>query len=64
ARPDCPSLLLVAPDRARSWSLGEPASAAGELRGAGHELLGWVAGRTSGSSLAGLERPAAPPRWI
>jgi len=64
ARPGCPSLLLVALDRARSWSLGEPASAAGELRGAGHELLGWVAGRTSGSSLAGLGERPAPPRWI
>ena len=62
ARPDCPARLLVAPDR--SWNLGRETAPEGQLHGAAHELLGWLAGRTSGSSLVVLGERSAPPPWI
>jgi maleylpyruvate isomerase len=64
ARPDCPALLLLAPDRDRSWNLGRATSPIGEVRGVGHELLGWLAGRTSGNALTRVGERPSPPRWI
>ncbi|MCX4744505.1 maleylpyruvate isomerase family mycothiol-dependent enzyme [Kitasatospora sp. NBC_01287] len=55
-----PLTRVTALDLGRDWTL---AATGPTVSGAGHELLGWLAGRTDGSALASDLPLPEPPRW-
>lgn len=64
ARDGCPSAVLTATDRDRSWQLG-PAGGPVEVHGSAAPLLAWLTGRGGPAALTALGGDIPdPPRWI
>lgn len=64
AKDGCPSALLTATDRDRTWQLG-PEEGPVEVHGPAAPLLGWLTGRGGGAPLTALGGALpTPPTWI
>lgn len=64
AREGCPSAVLTATDRDRTWQLGA-AGGPVEVHGPAAPMLGWLTGRAGPAALTALGGPVPqPPRWI